>query len=206
MIPGNSLMLKCAYCGGIKLVLSLVSGNTFDGCQWSDTKGDYPMLPHVSMVQRCPHCGKYFFTSECKAGHSDKCESWDTGTLDYEQALEAWTQFNTEGIGQKQKFKLIMELIWAWNDRFVRAEDAAEPSQADREMLREWADEYIALQGMNDLLSCELLRECGRFEECLKALDAVRPSVGNDIMFVVNQIEAHAKAGDCKAFPLKPEN
>lgn len=204
MIPGNAQLLKCPHCGEIKPVLSLVSGNTIGGRQWSDTKGEYPMLPRVSMVQNCPHCGRYFLTSLCQDGYADDDYSDETGTLNYEQAKEAWHQFSEQKIKPSHKGMLLMELIYAWNDNFVRSGNRTQPTNEDREIFKTWAYELIATRGTTDLLSCELLRECGMFEECLNALEAIRASIDSEIMFVVDQIEAHAKAGNWKTFILQP--
>ena len=51
MIPGPANILSCPFCGSEKEVMSLVSGNTFGGTVWSDTRREYPMLPEVSPLQ-----------------------------------------------------------------------------------------------------------------------------------------------------------
>ena len=61
MLPGKPTKLTCPYCGKPKYIKSLLSGNTFGERMWSDTKRDYPMWRSTSPVQRCPHCGKYYF-------------------------------------------------------------------------------------------------------------------------------------------------
>ena len=58
MLPANAAILCCPHCGGHKNVLQLMSGNTFGSTRWSDAKQQAPMLPMVSYIQRCPHCGK----------------------------------------------------------------------------------------------------------------------------------------------------
>lgn len=63
MFPANARILTCPHCQGKKEVMQLLSGNTFGAELWSDSKEDAPMLPQVSYVQKCPHCGKYFLMS-----------------------------------------------------------------------------------------------------------------------------------------------
>ena len=80
MIPGPSLRKECPYCGQVKELLSLRSGNTFGATHWSDTKSIYPMLPENSQVQKCPGCGKYYFLSDAKtlpSGRDPHKELWD---------------------------------------------------------------------------------------------------------------------------------
>lgn len=66
MIIGPSLRKECPYCGEVKELISLRSGNTFRATRWSDTKTIYPMLPKNSDVQKCPVCGKYYFLADAK--------------------------------------------------------------------------------------------------------------------------------------------
>lgn len=61
MTLGYPTRLTCPHCGKVKHILSIASGNTFGATYWSDTKHDYPMLECPSSVQRCPHCGHYYF-------------------------------------------------------------------------------------------------------------------------------------------------
>ena len=74
MTIGPPLKKQCPYCGEVKKLLSLNSGNTFGGTHWSDTKSEYPMLPSISEVQKCPGCGKYYFLKDAKTIPSDPSE------------------------------------------------------------------------------------------------------------------------------------
>ena len=60
IISDSPTQLTCPHCGEPKYILSLVSGNTFDGEVWSDTREWYPMLIEPSWIQKCPHCSRYF--------------------------------------------------------------------------------------------------------------------------------------------------
>ena len=95
MLPANALILICPYCKGEKPVLQLMSGNTFGGTQWSDLKSEYPMLPRPSVIQKCPHCGKYYFAQNVETKEGDDC-SGDLGELTFEQVKEARTQNDKE--------------------------------------------------------------------------------------------------------------
>lgn len=60
MQPGKPQILTCPYCGKEKEIMSLMSGNTCGSMLWSDNKQIAPMMPEISYVQKCPHCGKYY--------------------------------------------------------------------------------------------------------------------------------------------------
>ena len=72
MIIGPSLRKECPYCGEVKELISLRSGNTFRATRWSDTMTIYPMLPKNSDVQKCPGCGKYYFLADAKTLPAEK--------------------------------------------------------------------------------------------------------------------------------------
>lgn len=218
MIPANPRLLKCPHCGGEKPVLSLMSGNTFGGRKWSDTKGEYPMLPRVSAVQKCPHCGKYYFTNEAFTGRTQEGYGGETGQLDYQQALEAFRQLDPETRSRELRAQMLLELLWAWNDHFSRRGENV-PSEEDLALFRSCADELIGIRTVRisrnffgrkkeetvppDLLCCELHRECGRFDECLEILAALKPTMDDNLLKVAAQIESHAREGDCRVFVLE---
>jgi len=218
MLPGHPRILKCPHCGGEKPVLSLISGNTIHGRQWSDTKGEYPMLPRVSSIQKCPHCGKYYFTAAAGRRRSQEGYGGETGQLDYRQALEAFSQLDSETHSRTLREQVLQELLWAWNDHFSRRGENV-PSEEDLAIFRSCADELIEIRTTRisrgffgrkkeetvppDLLCCELHRECGRFDECLEALAELKPTLEGNMLKVAAQIESHARQGDCKVFVLK---
>ena len=53
------------------------------------------MLPHVSPVQKCPYCGKYYLEYKQKGREGDKHSS-QLGTLSYPELKEAYYQFLEE--------------------------------------------------------------------------------------------------------------
>lgn len=68
MMLGRTRILVCPFCGTEKQIMSLLSGNTFGAVCWSDNKQKALMLPEISYVQKCPHCGKYYII------HNQQCD------------------------------------------------------------------------------------------------------------------------------------
>lgn len=119
MTLGNPTRLTCPHCGKVKHIMSIASGNTFGATLWSDTKHDYPMLKSPSSVQRCPHCGHYYFYEDanpvdCDPDDLSKKHSltdWDaewTGDAgsatisevkDRRRNWERWKDANANGFG-----------------------------------------------------------------------------------------------------------
>ena len=64
MILSDPENRDCPFCLETFQVISPISGNTFGGTRWSDTKAYYPMLWHECSIRQCSKCGKYFFLED----------------------------------------------------------------------------------------------------------------------------------------------
>lgn len=148
MIKNNARIVSCPFCGKKKELLSLTSGNTIGSTQWSDGKMVAPMLPSVSPVQKCPHCGKYYLHYK-QEGESGTRPSDEGGDLSYREWKEAYQQFSANTSDEKndndglfrrivQKIKvrkvdntlddhdwsvILRGLIYAYNDCHYRGPD-----------------------------------------------------------------------------------
>ena len=172
MLPSYARILICPHCKGEKAVLSLMSGNTCRGHQWWDFKEEYPMLPHVSLVQKCPHCGKYFMTNSAKS-HEGKEYSFELGHLSHAEMRQALAQFEGKLSGQ-ERTNLLFEYVWAYNDAFQRentemATPCAEELKEFQGVIRELVS---ALGPTSDRLAlAELLREARFFDEAMAIVE-----------------------------------
>ena len=180
MLPAFATIAECPHCKGKKELLSLMSGNTFRGHQYWDLKEDYPMLPHVSYVQKCPHCGKYFILSEAKTSEGTE-ESFERGLLTYPELRKAWAQLHKEVKGSARS-DLLLEYVWAYNDSFQRIdpekpnEKKPLPTEGEKaEFKHVIMDLIICFPVDNDLIHAEYFREAGMFEECIKVVNAAGP-------------------------------
>lgn len=213
MNPGPARILECPYCGEEKKVLSLISGNTFGGCQWSDTKREYPMLPEVSAVQKCPKCGKYYLIGRCKEKES-KPDDWsfELGNLTYRELKEAYTQLvgdvikgqSSEELAESETQTVLFLLLFAYNDKFNRDGIMTDTPQVERDYIVQKVRlilSRIPNKQENTAIRAELLREIGDFDGCISLLTEYHPS---DEFFVSlkDQIAKKAKEKDTKAFKL----
>ena len=175
MRPSKPNILKCPHCGGLRRVRFLMSGNTIRAILWSDGKVDYPMLPPISKVLRCPVCKKYhFYESSQIVG---KCKSWGNascGKLSYASLKEAMEQLKPTG---KDEISLRMMILWAYNDLYWGVTDAERQTKeylAEREYFIQNAKAIIALYPDQPLFCAELYREIGEFEQCVKILYSIK--------------------------------
>ncbi len=176
MNPGPANILSCPYCGGTKEVMTLISGNTFGGTVWSDTRRHYPMLPEVSPIQKCPLCGKYYFIEQAKSRYDDDKYSGELGTLNYSELKEAKEQMANLTLSLMQRWIINHQLFMAYNDEFRRPDKEKTlkiPTEADQQIFVTTIE--ALLSGMNssrdyELFHAELLREIGRFQEAKEIL------------------------------------
>jgi hypothetical protein len=173
MLPDKDTILVCPHCETEKAVISLASGNTFGGCQWWDFKTDYPMLPHVSLVQKCICCNKYFMMNQAKHRKGNRY-SFEQGLLSYGEMREALAQLK-DSLEGPERVNLLIEYVWAYNDAFQREGVERDEASPDDEQLKEFQSVVRELVGIlpadNRLVYAELLREATFFEEALEIVD-----------------------------------
>ena len=209
MIPGPTNILGCPFCGGTKEVMSLVSGNTCGGTVWSDTRRHYPMLPEVSPIQKCPHCGKYYFIEQANHRLAKDDESGfrsfgELGTLNYNELKEAKAQMSHLTLTDMQRWVINHQLFMAYNDEFRRNSVATckQPEKEDEDVFEVTVREL--LEGIDtsadyDLFHAELLRETGRFDEAREIL--LKHSSAED-RWVVEAMLKHIERRDALPFLL----
>lgn len=198
MNPGYAQILTCPHCGTKKEVLSLISGNTFGQTLWSDNKTIAPMLPKVSFVQKCPHCGKYYLLSRQETEYG-KTYSFELGELNYEETKEAWNMLKgTEHLTENEKLEILFMQVWTFNDSYTRKNDTTAPTD-EQDYFKGIIELLIKLDNVDDLLKAELLREIGHFEEALELLNNY--SAENDFLEgLKNRFIEHALASDTRPF------
>ncbi len=158
-------------------MMTLISGNTFGGTVWSDTRRHYPMLPEVSPIQKCPHCGKYYFIEQANSRYADDIKySGELGTLNYSELKEAKEQMEHLTLNPVQRWIINHLLFTAYNDEFRRPDKEKSlkiPTEEDQQIFATTIE--ALLSGMNssrdyELFHAELLREIGRFDEAKEIL------------------------------------
>ena len=172
MLPDKDTILVCPHCETEKAVLSLASGNTFGGCQWWDFKTDFPMLPHVSYVQKCLCCNKYFMMNQARHRKGNSY-SFEQGLLSYAEMREALAQMKDSLEGPDRK-DLLLEYVWAYNDAFQRGrmEGCPQPDEGQLEEFRTVVRDLIGtLPPESRIVHAEFLREARLFEEALEIVD-----------------------------------
>lgn len=171
---GNPLILTCPFCGKEKIIMSIVSGNTFDSELWSDNKQIAPMLPEISYVQECPHCGKYYIIRRQTVKFAKEGHSLETGRLTFSKMKEAFAQLSEEGfIDKKEESNVRMMLHHAYNDYYYRYDYKKDVQEEDKKLFRENGLWLINNLLTDNVTKAEFYREIGDMETAKNILDSV---------------------------------
>lgn len=201
MTIGPSLRLTCPHCGGYKYIESIMSGNTFRGTLWSDSKQDFPMLPSTSPIQRCPKCGKYYFYEDAETLQMDEkayratikeklseteiekkyriaLREWDKeasangfGFLSEDEFREAYASLYSDSLPDKKKSNLLFSRLFAFNDEYLRGQNTLIDEL--NELQEEFVSKIIKMLKNNDVFAAELYREMGHFDKAIEMLRSV---------------------------------
>lgn len=221
MNPGPPLLEKCPNCGQDKELMSLISGNTFGTILWSDYYQYSPMLPSLSPVQKCPHCGIYFMLSGEKPRYKETDDSqfsycFDTGRLTFPEIKEAVEQLTKSGINLDEELYLRMEAVHRFNDSFREYESGPwNKNKKEEEEIKneeDWEfhkDNLLKMISLLDIknpdhkpLIAELYREAGMFDEAVNLIDSYTPDL-DSVKELLAKIKEKSLLKDNKIFNLK---
>jgi hypothetical protein len=203
MMPGNPRILICPFCGKEKEIMSLISGNTFGAELWSDNKQIAPMLPEISYVQKCPHCGKYYITGRQEVKYAKDGYSFEKGLLTYPEMKEAFTQISEEGfLNEKEEINVRMMLHHAYNDYYYRTEEKKVISEEDKALFHDNGIWLINNLITDSVMKAEFYREIGELDTARDILDSV--TVEDEFLKrIVTAIRDRLEINNCEVFKIQ---
>ena len=206
MLPGHAKIVKCPHCGDVKKLMTLISGNTFGAEYWSDLKRIAPMLPTVSPVQKCHHCGKYYIEYN-QPSEKGEDTSFERGELTYDEWKEAYLQLSNEELDDEDAMNLSLWMIHAYNDHYYREKKREKPSDSDFALFKSNVNKFISRLG-DSPGKAELLREIGELDSCIETLEKMKNSDAysewDDFnKKIIDIIEQKAKNGDTCVFLIE---
>ena len=213
MLPAHERIISCPHCGGEKEIMSLMSGNTFGAEQWSDAKFIAPILPQPSPVQKCPHCGKYYFMPFYQETRESDNYWGEQGLLNYHEWKEAYHQFcenfeSPENICKVNRIRLNNVRFWilqSYNDYYYR-ENNGQPSAEEFEFVKSMVVKFIEekTEDVNPLMKAEMYREINEMQKCSEILSSVSPEQLDDFeMKIYCGIKERMEKGDNKVFRIE---
>ena len=194
---------NCPFCGKEKEIMSLVSGNTFGAELWSDNKQIAPMLPEISYVQKCPHCGKYYIKGRQTVKYAKEGYSFEKGLLTFPEMKEAFAQLAEEGfINEKEEINVRMMLHHSYNDYYYRNGDTKDILEDDKKLFRENGLWLINNLITDNVMKAEFYREIGDIETAKNLLDTV--VVEDDFLKkIVSSIRKRLEINNCEVFKIQ---
>lgn len=203
MQPGKPQILTCPFCGKEKEIMSLMSGNTFGSMLWSDNKQIAPMMPEMSYVQKCPHCGKYYIRNRQAIRHATEGFSFEQGTLTFTEMKEAFAQLSAEGFNNCDEEQTVrMMLHHAFNDHYHRTGNPKPIDEADKALFHDNAMWLIDNFITDNLLKAEFYRETGEMEKARQLLSTV--AISDGFMQGIRQsIAQRIDSGDTAVFLIR---
>ena len=203
MMPGNPQILICPFCGTEKQIMSLISGNTFGAELWSDNKQIAPMLPEISYVQKCPHCGKYYITERQEVKYAKDGYSFEKGLLTYPEMKEAFTQLSEEGfLNENEEINVRMMLHHAYNDYYYRTEEKKVVSEEDKTLFHKNGLWLINNLITDSVMKAEFYREIGEIDTARSILDSI--TVEDEFLKrIVTAKKDRLEVNNCQVFKLQ---
>ena len=203
MMPGNPRILVCPFCGKEKEIMSLISGNTFGAELWSDNKQIAPMLPEISYVQKCPHCGKYYITGRQEVKYAKDGYSFEKGLLTYPEMKEAFAQISEEGfLNEKEEINVRMMLHHAYNDYYYRTDEKKVISEEDKTLFHENGLWLINNLITDSVMKAEFYREIGEIDTAKSILDSI--TVEDEFLKrIVTAIKERLEVNNCQVFKVQ---
>ena len=203
MTLGNPRILTCPFCGSEKQIMSLRSGNTLGAELWSDNKRIAPMLPEISYIQKCPHCGKYYITGRQEVKYANDGHSFEKGLLTYPEMKEAFKQLSEEGfLNEKEEINVRMMLHHAYNDYYYRTEVSKVVSEEDKALFHDNGLWLINNLITDSAMKAEFYREIGDMKTAKKILDTI--IVEDEFLKrIVATIRERIEVNDCKVFKIQ---
>ena len=203
MMPGNPRILVCPFCGKEKEIMSLISGNTFGAELWSDNKQIAPMLPEISYVQKCPHCGKYYITGRQEVKYAKDGYSFEKGLLTYPEMKEAFAQISEEGfLNEKEEINVRMMLHHDYNDYYYRTDEKKVISEEDKTLFHENGLWLINNLITDSVMKAEFYREIGEIDTAKSILDSI--TVEDEFLKrIVTGIKERLEVNNCQVFKVQ---
>ena len=203
MIPGKSQILTCPFCGKDKEIMSLVSGNTFGAELWSDNKQIALMLPEISYIQKCPHCGKYYIKERQSVKYAKEGYSDEQGLLTFSEMKEAFSQLTAEGfIDKEEEGNVRMMLHHAYNDYYYRNGNKNVIPEKDQKLFHENGLWLINNLITDNVMKTEFYREIGDMKTAKKILDSL--VVEDDFLKqIVSSIRERVESNNCEVFKIQ---
>ena len=193
MIPGPDKIIECPKCKGLARVITLISGNSFGAQRWTDGKMIAPMLTLSPAITKCKSCNQYFWISDANSvgnfpKNQDEAENvpddWKNAKRVRDLTKSEFLEALSLGAADSKERELHLRIrIWqAGNDPYRSNYLRSVPQMPveDKKNLARLLELLPISQPENRIMSAEILREIGKFDEAIKMLEFPFPAGYNE--------------------------
>lgn len=172
-MPAPDLLRECSACRQKLVQHSIVSGNTFGARSWTDGKMVARMLPDWPRIVKCPKCEAVFWFDDApllagRVTSQNAKDGAEPGILTEKDYLDFLAR---PGLEKSREIYARCRAWWCANDRDRDGGSTpvkfSVPQQENLQRLLPLLNENLPEERV---MKAELLRELGRFPECLGLL------------------------------------
>lgn len=198
-------ILVCQHCKGEKRVRKELYISTAS-TRWSDNRVEACDNSNISYVQRCPHCGWYYFadTAEARTGLGGDIHD---GSMDVaELAAICSDSAFMESIEPGMKATLLMQYVHTYNDIYRRNFKCEHPAPYSQSRLFTEAVLFLTARcRIPQAVIADLYRQAGMFRKCLEYAATIS-SVTPHEKEIIDQTRYLAIHGETAPFVVRYES
>ena len=156
----NEDQRTCPYCGKRKDKFELLCYYNNEGILWSDYRHELPQVAVPSLVQKCPHCGKYYITKVSHVLIEDTADFEFIDPVSWDYFKQSYAEYNQLEKDNVVDYNHRLRILGAYNDEFSRTQKPHTPTEQDVQIFKD--NMHHLMEYFSDPIDkAELYREMG---------------------------------------------
>ena len=162
----------CPHCGKHKDKFEILCYYNNEGFMWSDYRHVLPQVAVPSLIQKCPHCGKYYITKASHVLIKDTADFEFIDPVNWDYFKQSYEEYNLLEKDNVVDYNHRLRMLGAYNDEFSRSLKPHAPTEQDIQIFKDNML-HLMVYFHDPIDKAELYREMGLFVECFKQLEIV---------------------------------
>ena len=195
--------LVCPECGEPIDKIDCYCYHHWEGGEYSDFRHEAPQTMVPSIMQHCPHCGKYFVLENESMTIRDSSKVNYIDPVDYPALKEGFKYYGKLRGKRTLEYNQRMRFLWAYNDYFYRSGDENRaPTEEDKQNAFSNA---LGLQTyFHPLFHADILRQAGKLDWAITQAKRVMAKLPDDKNKSIGEyVVKLAEQGICAPFDFK---
>jgi len=162
--------------------------------EWSDLRHIAPDVMVPSIVQHCPHCGKYFAQGKTHVLINDVNTVNFVDPVIYPALKDGFASYDSLDWDDTQEFNQRLRFMWAYNDYFHRS-NASQVGPSPEDKANFLHNVECLKRHVHPIYYADFLRQAGEYDRCIALLNAPETDKPEEAMPFVNAILDLARQG-----------